>query len=486
VAGLVGDYLSCAQGEDVVAGTHVVGSLDDLAASQPTVFAELRRVAADLERHFVDMCDIEFTVERGRLWVLQVRLGKRSPRAALRIAIDLAQDSAYPFSQADAVRCTAGVMAAPPRSGGPLRDVVDTELLHRGIAVSPGVASGRACFTADAVLECVAAGDPAVLVRSTTDPSDVHGMIEAAAIVTATGGMMSHAAVLARAWGVPAVVAVDGLTATDSDGTLGGLRVGPGEWMSVDGSEGVVCFGHFATSSDEVPEAGVLRAWAAAIAHDDASHGPQRAPQDDLAQVALLMLAIRGIVSAGELAVIASCETETADALLGHLEKDELAQPAARGHRLTDKGTAHALSMWVEHHDRLAASEAPAALLDEFDAVNFNLKSSLTAWQIRSVNGTDVPNDHQDEAYDAAVLDRLGGVHAEVDAWLGHRRDTWLLEHFRARLARAFGRVREGDHAWLTSPRLDSYHSVWFELHEHLIRLAGRTRVEEATGGRAH
>jgi pyruvate,orthophosphate dikinase len=485
-AGLVGDYLSCAQGEDVVAGTHVVGSLDELAASQPMVFAELHRVATELERHYVDMCDIEFTVERGRLWVLQVRIGKRSPQAALRIAIDLAQDEGYPFSREDAVRRTAGIMAAPPRSGGPLHDVVDTDLLYRGVAASPGVASGRACFTADAVLECVAAGDPAVLVRPTTDPSDVHGMVEAAAIVTATGGMMSHAAVLARAWGVPAVVAVGALVPTDSGGTLGGLRVGPGEWMSVDGSDGVVCLGRFATSSDEVPEAGVLREWATATTHDDASHGSAPAPQHDLAQVALLMLAIRRMVSANELALIASCETETADALLGRLEKEGLAQPAARGHRLTEEGTAHAMSLWAEHHDRLAMSETPASLLDEFDAVNLALKATLTAWQIRSVDGADVPNDHQDAAYDAAVLDRLAGVHAEVDAWIDRRGHVWLLEYFRSRLARAVGRVREGDHAWLTSPRVDSYHSVWFELHEHLIRLAGRTRAEEAIAGRAH
>lgn len=118
--------------------------------------------------------------------------------------------------------------------------------------------------------------------------------------------------------------------------------------------------------------------------------------------------------------------------------------------------------------------------------MNLTLKATLTAWQIRSVDGADIPNDHQDAAYDATVLDRLAGVHHEVDAWVGRRSDIWLLEHFRSRLTRAFERVREGDHAWLTSPRLDSYHSVWFELHEHLIRLAGRSRAEEAVAGRAH
>ena len=481
-AGLVGDYLSCAQGEDVVAGTHEVGSLDDLATDQPALFAEIHRVATELERHYVDMCDIEFTVERGRLWALQVRVGKRAPQAALRIAIDLAQEPEYSFTREDAVRRTAGIMAAPPRLGRPLREVVAGELLSTGVAASPGVAAGRACFTADAVLECVAAGDPAVLVRPTTDPSDVHGMVEAAAIVTATGGMMSHAAVLARAWGVPAVVAVDGLTVTESSAMLGDSRVGPGEWISVDGSDGSLCLGRFATSSDEVPEAAVLREWAAAMANDQVPQVSPPAGNSELAEVALLTLAIRRMVSVDELATVAFCEPGTAAALLGQLEKEGLARPAARGHRLTDEGTARAESLWTEHHECLAATHAPEALLDEFEGVNLSLKATLTDWQLRS----DVPNDHQDAAYDAAVLGRLAGVHAEVDAWIGRRDDIWLVDHFRSRLERAFRRAREGDHAWLTSPRVDSYHSVWFELHEHLIRLAGRTRAEEAAAGRAH
>jgi pyruvate,orthophosphate dikinase len=124
-------------------------------------------------------------------------------------------------------------------------------------------------------------------------------------------------------------------------------------------------------------------------------------------------------------------------------------------------------------------------MLDDFDPVNRELKAVVTAWQIREVDGRQILNDHQDRDYDRTVLARLAATDVSVQEWLNRYQDAWLLNVFRRRLTRALAEVESGEHAWILSPRVDSYHSVWFELHEHLIRLSGRTRAEEAMSGRA-
>jgi pyruvate,orthophosphate dikinase len=168
---------------------------------------------------------------------------------------------------------------------------------------------------------------------------------------------------------------------------------------------------------------------------------------------------------------------------LASLEAGGLADEGPRGHRLTEAGAAEAARLYAAQR---TSGRDGAALLDGFDAVNRELKAAVTAWQLRTIDGEPVPNDHRDPAHDSAVLGRLAAVHAQADAWLAQDAPTWMLDLFRRRLSRAFARVEAGDRAWITSPLVDSYHSVWFELHEHLIRLAGRTRAGEAAAGRAH
>ena len=206
---LYGDVLFDAQGEDVVAGTHRTEPIAVLDTRLPEAARSLREAATRLEHHLRDLCDIEFTIEQGRLWLLQVRAGKRSPQAALRIAVDMANDPSFELSRAEAVERVATLLVDPPtvttgRSGYVLP-------LLTGLGASPGVASGEIVTSPDAAVAAAEAGRRVILVRAETSPDDVHGMSRAAGILTAQGGLASHAAVVARGWGIPAVVGAAGL-----------------------------------------------------------------------------------------------------------------------------------------------------------------------------------------------------------------------------------------------------------------------------------
>ena len=199
-----GDILFDAQGEDVVAGTHATESIEVLDDRLPEVAMELRSAADRLERHYADLCDIEFTIEQGRLWLLQTRVGKRSPQAAVRIALDMAEEDGFPLDRAGAVRRVASLLANPPRRA--VAGASRPAPLTTGLAASPGTASGPIAITPEAAVAAAESGSPAILVRQETSPNDVHGMAVAAGILTSHGGLASHAAVVARGWGIPAVV----------------------------------------------------------------------------------------------------------------------------------------------------------------------------------------------------------------------------------------------------------------------------------------
>ncbi|HVL53042.1 MAG TPA: pyruvate, phosphate dikinase, partial [Vitreimonas sp.] len=257
---LYGDVMFGAQGEDVVAGTHQTEPISVLDERLPAVAAELRSHAERLERHYRDLCDIEFTIERGRLWMLQVRVGKRSPQAALRIAVDMAEEPSFPLSRAEAVERVLGLLADPPvtttgRSGYLLP-------LVTGLAASPGVASGGIATSPEAAVQAAEAGRSVVLVRAETSPDDVHGMARAVGILTSRGGLASHAAVVARGWGIPAVVGASGVDVRDGEVTVGERILREGDVITIDGASGEVFEGAIRGSSEVVPEARTLLAWA--------------------------------------------------------------------------------------------------------------------------------------------------------------------------------------------------------------------------------
>ena len=219
----------------------------------PAVAAELRETAARLEHHYADLCDIEFTIEDGRLWFLQVRVGKRSPQAALRIAVDMAEDPAFPLSRAEAVGRVARLLADPPttnvgRTGGEVPFVT-------GLPASPGMASGEIATSPEAAVAAAEAGRAAILVRAETSPEDVHGMARAAGILTSRGGLASHAAVVARGWGIPAVVGAADLEVRDGEVVIGDRVLHAGDVITIDGGTGEVFEGAIVGATEVVPEA---------------------------------------------------------------------------------------------------------------------------------------------------------------------------------------------------------------------------------------
>ncbi|RTH00275.1 pyruvate, phosphate dikinase [Thermus scotoductus] len=240
--GLYGEYLRNAQGEDVVAGIRTPEPLSRLKEYAPELYREIERVAHLLERHFRDMQDFEFTVERGRLYLLQTRSGKRTAQAAVRIAVEMAEEGLISKEEA-VLRVEANALP------GLLKPTVDREKapkpILRGLPASPGAAFGHAVFSNEAAERYAAQGLPTILVRPETTPEDITGMYLSKGILTARGGLTSHAAVVARGLGVPAVVGAEALRVVPEEGRawVDGLEIREGELLTLDGSTGEVYLG---------------------------------------------------------------------------------------------------------------------------------------------------------------------------------------------------------------------------------------------------
>jgi pyruvate,orthophosphate dikinase len=240
---LFGDYLANAQGEDVVAGIRTPKHISELQQDMPEIYNQFVEVARKLERHYRDMQDLEFTVERGRLWMLQTRNGKRTGAAAVKLAVDMAREGLIDERTA-LQRVPAGDLDQL------LHKMIDPkatlDVLTRGINASPGAASGRVVFTPKEAEEWAAKGESVILVRRETSPEDVRGMDASQAILTSTGGPSSHAAVVARGWGKPCIVGageVD-INYAKNEFSVDGRRVRRGDWITIDGTAGRVIAGH--------------------------------------------------------------------------------------------------------------------------------------------------------------------------------------------------------------------------------------------------
>ncbi|WP_181779470.1 PEP/pyruvate-binding domain-containing protein [Pseudonocardia pini] len=281
-----GDYLPRAQGEDVVSGTARTQPIDTLRAELPAVWEHLDTVLGRLEHHYADICDVEFTVEQGRLWVLQTRVGKRSAVAAVRAAVQMAEEADSPLTREQAVervdaevRTTARqavLAAAATQQRG--------DAIAHGLGASPGRVTGKAVFSSD---EAADAGDDEelVLIRPETSPEDVPGMAVSVGVVTGTGGLVSHAAVVARGWGLPAVVGAEDLVVTaEGARTADGLHtIAPGDLVTLDGTTGEIWLGgdpaaaeggtvdEEAVLAQHLPELAVLESWSASVSHSGAA-----------------------------------------------------------------------------------------------------------------------------------------------------------------------------------------------------------------------
>jgi pyruvate, orthophosphate dikinase len=254
-----GDFLLNAQGEDVVAGIRTPVPLRELARGMPKVYQQLERVRAKLEKHYRDMQDMEFTVERGKLYMLQTRTGKRSPSAAFRMAVDMTNEKLIKVEEAlerikseDIERLFYPVL--DPKLA---RTELASRKLAEGINAVPGAAVGRAVFTAEEAEAWALRGEKVILVRRETSPEDVGGMYVAQGILTATGGKTSHAAVVARGWGKCCIVGAEkiDIDAHARKMTVGGKTVSEGEWITLDGGDGSVYSGQIDLIRPEPPKA---------------------------------------------------------------------------------------------------------------------------------------------------------------------------------------------------------------------------------------
>jgi pyruvate,orthophosphate dikinase len=260
-----GDFLVNAQGEDVVAGIRNTEDLDHMKLHFPEIHADLLGIFARLERHYQDMCDTEFTIEQGKLWMLQTRVGKRTGVAALKMAVDMTQGTGsgkqrWKISKREAVmRVTAEHLDSVlhPHLAG------QGQVIATGLAASPGGAVGKVYFTADDAADAADRGEAVILVRNETSPEDVHGMMVSEGILTARGGLVSHAAVVARGWGTPAVVGAEAIKIEGNRFTVGDIVVNEGDVISLDGSSGQVVLGAMALEQAEPPaEFATILQWA--------------------------------------------------------------------------------------------------------------------------------------------------------------------------------------------------------------------------------
>ena len=266
---LYGEFLPNAQGEDVVAGIRTPLPLSALRERMPEVYQEFLEIADRLERHYRDMMDLEFTIERGKLWMLQCRVGKRTGRAAVKIAVDMVQEGLIG-------RDEAVLRVSPSHLDQVLHPHLDEQalatgeypLIAQGLGASPGAASGRAIFDSRRAIER-GKTEPVILVRPETNPDDVGGMLASKGILTARGGMTSHAAVVARGFGIPCVVGCESISVDEENARFtvetetGTLTVREGDYISIDGTTGKVYLGNVPTQAPEMgAEMAQLLRWA--------------------------------------------------------------------------------------------------------------------------------------------------------------------------------------------------------------------------------
>ena len=256
-----GDFLINAQGEDVVAGIRNTEDLDHMARHFPVIHAELLGIFAKLEHHYRDMCDTEFTIEQGKLWMLQTRVGKRTGAAALKMAVDMTKDRAIKLTREEAIMRVAAEHLDQVLH--PQFAATNLRVIAKGLAASPGAAVGKVYFTADDAADAADRGEAVILVRSETSPEDVHGMMVSQGILTSRGGLVSHAAVVARGWGTPAIVGADSVKIEGKQFTVGDVVVREGDVISLDGTTGEVILGSVALSAAEPPaEFATILQWA--------------------------------------------------------------------------------------------------------------------------------------------------------------------------------------------------------------------------------
>ena len=248
-----GEYLMNAQGEDVVAGIRTPKTLSTLADQSPEIYQQLEDVRAKLEAHYQDMQDMEFTIQQGSLYLLQTRNGKRTGAAAIKVAVDMVDEGVFDEEKA-VTRVT------PQQLDQVFHPMIDplskkkNKAIAKGLNASPGSAAGQIVFTADDAEEWVKQGKKVLLVRRETSPEDIGGMHAAEGILTSTGGMTSHAAVVARGMGTPCVAGCKAVEVSNKVMTVEGKQYKEGDFITIDGLTGEVFSGEMPVIEPKVSE----------------------------------------------------------------------------------------------------------------------------------------------------------------------------------------------------------------------------------------
>lgn len=469
-----GDYLARAQGEDVVSGTREVRDVAALATDLPAVHAELLAIGDRLEHHYRDMCDIEFTVASGELFILQTRVGRRSPEATVRIAVQMAQDADFPLTKEEAVgridhTTLDGIAAlAAVREGA--------TPVATGIAASPGVGLGVLSTDPDHAAELARAGTAVVLARAETSPADVHGMVGASGLVTSLGGAVSHAAVVARSWGIPAVTGAGALDVGPDGVRVEGRLIPVGAPVTVDGTAGRIFEGdQVADHEHDLPELDLLRQWALDAGLDLGESGSTavaEAEHRDIGRFEVFRaLALKGMGAAEAIAHALQTDQAAVEAIVE--AAGDLVTSNALGLMLTPDART-----WLDGalaEERAAVDQAPFDdMYERFLAFNTDFKVLVTEWQTGS----------QDEAALAATTATLQTLDAAFAPMVAESIGLApRLAPYAPRFEQALAAFADGDVSMLASPLKDSYHTVWFEYHEELIHLGGRNRADEEAAG---
>ena len=268
---LYGEYLTNAQGEDVVAGVRTPAKISQMRDELPEVYQQFTEIGERLERHYRDVQDLEFTIERGKLYMLQTRSAKRTAPAAVKIAVDMVGEGILTREEAlGRVEPAQIVQLLLPRFDEAAKAKASDRFLAKGLNASPGAATGQAIFDPDRAEEAKAAGHPVILVRIETSPDDVHGMLAARGVLTARGGATSHAAVVARSMGLPCVAGAESLQIDYADRTMraGAATIREGEMISIDGTTGEIFAGELPTIEaryEDEHDLATLLGWADAV-----------------------------------------------------------------------------------------------------------------------------------------------------------------------------------------------------------------------------
>jgi pyruvate,orthophosphate dikinase len=446
-----GEWAARRQGVDLVSGHHDPQPLTTLGDVLPGVHGQLLRAAALIEAAAQEVQEIEFTVESGRLWLLQSRASSLAPGARARIAADLASEGL--ITSEEAQRRTRGSQLADAAVLRPVADGSGRRPLAVGVCACPGVVTGLVVTDPDEACERAQRGEDIILARPATVPGDIHGVIAARAAITEHGGATSHAAVICREIGRPCIVGCGPGSVT----SLAGRRI------TVDAERGHVWP---ASERDQQPGPTGSRP-------GGGGRGPRASDELGSAEPAMelfRMIGLKGTVTPAALAVGLDVPPEVVADVTGDLVRRGLCDRARDWLQLSETGKQLLRGLAIEERAVIDQS-AMARYYAEFCEYNSQLKRLITAWQLTR---------EDDAAADRPTLRRLSDLHLRIRGLLDELAALApRLSRYQVRLSRAEQRVSVGDHSYVAAPFIDSYHTIWFELHQDLIWLTGRERTRE-------